>query len=255
MDLTQKLITASRDGNIVLLQELLQQGGDETKKAVNGKDRYGISPLMWASQWGHPDCVVALLAAGADPNFRDGVRSHRPLPRRQHGQLFVLFWVNSAFREARRRCPRLLAWRSLSVSRYSVNCPIASMFRRFLTCESRFYQVLIAGGADAKQAYKYFDEDGIEAAVRRGEALRDGVAPSASAVPATADSSSVPLTASVETAGPTEIVTCPCCQRSELAALVLWRAYRPHLDSFAAKCSVIDWISTARRRRCRAGMC
>jgi len=48
------------------LEEALNAGAD-----VNSKDKYGQTPLMWASRRGHRDIVEILIKAGANVNVKD----------------------------------------------------------------------------------------------------------------------------------------------------------------------------------------
>jgi len=91
-----KLIVAAERGNLKIIQEMVDAGGDvnisdevfgtplgaatasaryEAVKLlldkgadVNAADSQGYTPLMWAAQSGNPDLVRLFLSRGADPN-------------------------------------------------------------------------------------------------------------------------------------------------------------------------------------------
>jgi hypothetical protein len=59
----EKLIKASRKGNLKLVNSLLENGVD-----VNSRDENGWTPLMWASFKNHGELITTLLEKGADIN-------------------------------------------------------------------------------------------------------------------------------------------------------------------------------------------
>ena len=65
-DVNSELIEAAKNGQTEKVQASLDAGAD-----VNGKDRDGMTALMWAASGGHTDIVKALLDAGADPSLKD----------------------------------------------------------------------------------------------------------------------------------------------------------------------------------------
>lgn len=54
---------AVKSGEIELVRDLLSRG-----VAVNGRDRYGQTPLMLAAHGGHREIVALLIAQGAELN-------------------------------------------------------------------------------------------------------------------------------------------------------------------------------------------
>src|SRR5580765_3496746 len=66
-------IVAARNA-VDIVQTLLRQRHDP-----NERDRYGLTPLMWAARAGAVEAMTALLDNGADPNARGGVNEWTPL--------------------------------------------------------------------------------------------------------------------------------------------------------------------------------
>lgn len=60
---TDALSRASADGDLTRVQALLDAGQD-----VNGSDKWGWTPLLWASYYGQTRMVQVLLDKGANPN-------------------------------------------------------------------------------------------------------------------------------------------------------------------------------------------
>ena len=60
------LIQATKEGNIVAVNQHLAAGGD-----VNAKDERGKTPLHFAAEYGHREIAKLLIAEGADLNVRD----------------------------------------------------------------------------------------------------------------------------------------------------------------------------------------
>ena len=60
------LIDACKNGHIDLVKKMLRYGVD-----VNVNDKYGNTPLYWASMCGYTEVVKLLLAHGADVNVKD----------------------------------------------------------------------------------------------------------------------------------------------------------------------------------------
>ena len=63
---------ASKDGQVVEVNRLIQAGGD-----VNEQDRWGETPLHDASRNGHVEVITALLAGGADKTIKDNINGGR----------------------------------------------------------------------------------------------------------------------------------------------------------------------------------
>ena len=60
------LIQATKEGNIVAVNQHLAAGGN-----VNAKDERGKTPLHFAAEYGHREIAKLLIAEGADLNVRD----------------------------------------------------------------------------------------------------------------------------------------------------------------------------------------
>ena len=58
-------LLASMNGHVLILKFLLARGADP-----NDKEHYGGTCLMGAACYGHPECVRALVRAGADVHYR-----------------------------------------------------------------------------------------------------------------------------------------------------------------------------------------
>jgi hypothetical protein len=65
---TTRLWNVIMSGNTAELQEILES--DDTAAKARSAD--GRGPLWWAHEYGQPDMVKLLVAAGSDPNDRDG---------------------------------------------------------------------------------------------------------------------------------------------------------------------------------------
>ncbi len=57
---------AAIKGNINAVKNHIDTGTD-----LNARDNRGITPLMWAANWGHEEIVELLIAAGADVNAKE----------------------------------------------------------------------------------------------------------------------------------------------------------------------------------------
>ena len=66
-DMSPLLLSAATDGDVVMVQKVLAQGGD-----ANAKNGAGRPALVMAAFNGNTHTVKALLAAGADVNAVDG---------------------------------------------------------------------------------------------------------------------------------------------------------------------------------------
>lgn len=66
--MTWRLFTAARDGDLARLQECLAAGADPNGRHLVAYGAPTQTPLDAAISGGHAGCVVALLAAGADPD-------------------------------------------------------------------------------------------------------------------------------------------------------------------------------------------
>jgi euchromatic histone-lysine N-methyltransferase len=60
---------AAQVGAVECLQHIVQSGGVN----VNIKDDGGWTPMIWAAEHRHIECVRFLLDVGSDPNLRDNV--------------------------------------------------------------------------------------------------------------------------------------------------------------------------------------
>jgi len=61
----KQLIRAAEDGQLALVEELLQAGGNPNAKS---DDEFTV--LMWAAARGHIEVIKSLLESGAEPNAR-----------------------------------------------------------------------------------------------------------------------------------------------------------------------------------------
>ena len=66
----KRLIQAAASGDTAALKPLLDRGVN-----VNVRDKDGWTPLIYASAFGHSDCVLVLLAYGGDKWMENKVRS------------------------------------------------------------------------------------------------------------------------------------------------------------------------------------
>ena len=76
--------TASKEGDLALLQEAFKHGA-----AVNGKSSDGTTCLQYAAQFGHEAVVAELLTRGADPNI-PSQRSYPILEAATNGHVGVV---------------------------------------------------------------------------------------------------------------------------------------------------------------------
>jgi len=65
-----ELFVAARNGDLIKVQTLLENGADP-----NAKDNAGHTPLHWAAHLGHVEIVELLLERGANPNAEDNYGS------------------------------------------------------------------------------------------------------------------------------------------------------------------------------------
>ena len=70
-DLHPIMLAAARDGDVKTLRRLLKDGIDGKPCLPDASNVIGQRPLHFASMWGHPDAVSALLDAGADVNIEN----------------------------------------------------------------------------------------------------------------------------------------------------------------------------------------
>lgn len=70
----ERLHEAARAGDLVAIEALLDAGAE-----VDAPTEYGATALLFAAGQGHLEVVRRLLAAGADPNARDGFYDASPL--------------------------------------------------------------------------------------------------------------------------------------------------------------------------------
>jgi hypothetical protein len=76
---------AARDGNAALLQSIAAGGG-----MVDGVDESGNTPLIWAADGGHTECVALLLESGVDANVRGYLGATAVSRACRHGHIDVL---------------------------------------------------------------------------------------------------------------------------------------------------------------------
>lgn len=91
--LPERLHKAVREGDVKRVRDLIAKGCD-----VNGRDRYGGSPLFYTANKGSVDCARLLLNNGADVNFRapqGGMPLHSALLK-QHTELALFLMDNGA---------------------------------------------------------------------------------------------------------------------------------------------------------------
>ena len=60
------LVDAITGEDVEMVKELIQAGAD-----IEGRDKDGETPLIWASSYGHLEIVQELIQAGADVNAKD----------------------------------------------------------------------------------------------------------------------------------------------------------------------------------------
>lgn len=63
MENNHELFEAAKNGNLAIVNKLLEKGADPNKETINGE-----TPLYIASQYNNPEVVEVLLEKGADPN-------------------------------------------------------------------------------------------------------------------------------------------------------------------------------------------
>ena len=75
----QPLIWAAKDGNLIISEQLLDNGHDINKtEPLTDKGSSAWAPIHWASSKGHVKVLEMLLRRGANVNVKDkhGVRPH-----------------------------------------------------------------------------------------------------------------------------------------------------------------------------------
>jgi ankyrin repeat protein len=60
------ILEAATIGDIDAVKQSLAGGAD-----VNAREKWGVTPLHWAANWGHKEIAEILIAAGADVNAKD----------------------------------------------------------------------------------------------------------------------------------------------------------------------------------------
>jgi ankyrin repeat protein len=92
---------AANGGHAQTLRYLIEQG-----VAVNGRDRYGWTPLMTTAWYGHVEAAKLLLSAGADPSLETSDGKTALQMARERSQPKVASLLEAAEKEARSRRPR-----------------------------------------------------------------------------------------------------------------------------------------------------
>ena len=60
------ILDAAKGGDIAAVKQHISTGAD-----VNAREKWGVTPLHWAANWGHKEIAKILIAAGADVNAKD----------------------------------------------------------------------------------------------------------------------------------------------------------------------------------------
>jgi ankyrin repeat protein len=60
------ILDAAKGGDIAAVKQHISTGAD-----VNAREKWGVTPLHWAANWGHKEIAEILIAAGADVNAKD----------------------------------------------------------------------------------------------------------------------------------------------------------------------------------------
>ena len=149
----KELINAVTNGNIKLVNELIQAGAN-----VNAKNSNGVTALMAASQDGHLDCIDILLSNGADVNAKDN-----------RGRTALMF---ASFSGLTHKCMEMLLARGADVNAKN-NTGITALMLACREGHISCIKMLVAKGADVnakdnkgRTALMYASQKGHSEAVK-----------------------------------------------------------------------------------------
>ena len=99
--LDRELFSAARAGNVTVTQSLLKSGA-----RLDARDAWGRTALSYAAQGGHAEVAKVLIEREANVNLKD-MRGLNPVSlcqgKRQSRPLFLVAWLATACRAAKRR--------------------------------------------------------------------------------------------------------------------------------------------------------